>query len=76
MQNIVIKEVRKIIDNQPNGLKGEEWEDNYFAPTNGKSVHVSEVDYVELSKQDLLRFLSYLLLESNDASERRIRNNG
>lgn len=73
MRNIVIFETKKFIKSE-NELLGDEWKGNYFAPTDKKAVHVSEVDYVKLSDDDMLRFLMYLLLERDSAIEYRIRN--
>jgi len=72
LRNLIIIEIKKFIENEKE-LKGEEWEDNYFAPTNKKSIHVSVVDYLSLNDEDLLRFLMYLLLERDRASEFRLK---
>ncbi len=71
MKNLVIFEIKKFIEEE-NGLKGEEWKANYFAPTGEKAMHVSEIKYMELEENDMLRFLMYLLLEREDAINRRI----
>jgi len=73
LRNLIIVEIKKFIENG-NGLTGDEWKDNYFAPTDGKSIHVSEVDYLKLNDKDLLRYLMYLLLERDRAIESKIRN--
>ena len=73
MRNSVIVEIKKFIKND-DGLKGDEWKANYFASTDGKSIHVSEVKYTELEEDDMLRFLMYLLLERDSAIEHRLRN--
>lgn len=73
MRNIVIIETKKFIENE-NELKGDEWKANCFASTGGKYIHVSEVKYMELKEDDMLRFLMYLLLERDRASNYRIKN--
>jgi len=72
MRNIVIFETKKFIKSE-NELLGDEWQDNYFAPTDKKTVHVSEVKYILLDDNDMLRFLMYLLLERDKASDYRIK---
>ena len=72
MRNVVIFETKKFIKSE-NELLGDEWKDNYFAPTDKGAVHVSEVKYILLNDNDMLRFLMYLLLERDSASEYRIR---
>ena len=71
MRNIVIVEIKKFIENE-NGLTGDEWQHNYFQHKDGKTIHVSDVDYVNLDDKYILRFLMYLLLERDRASEYRI----
>jgi hypothetical protein len=73
MRNIVIVETKKFIESE-NNLLGVEWKANYFAPTDEKAIHVSEVKYTELEEDDMLRFLMYLLLERDGAIDSRIRN--
>lgn len=74
LRNLIIIEIKKIIESE-NELKGDEWKDNYFAPTDKKSLHVSDIDYLSLNDDDILRFLMYLLLERDRASEYRIKKN-
>lgn len=74
MRNIVIVEIKKFIENE-DGLLGDEWKVNYFAGSYKKPIHVSEVDYIKLDDDNMLRFLMYLLLERDRASNYRIRNN-
>jgi len=73
MRNLIIFETKKFIESE-DGLKGDEWKANYFAPTDKKAIHVSEVKYLELDDKDMLRFLMYLLLEREDAINYRLRN--
>lgn len=76
MRKLVIKEIKKFIENE-DGLKGDEWKDNYFQCSDDKPnpIHISNVDYMELDDDNALRFLMYLLLERDRASEYRIKNN-
>ena len=74
LKNLIIIEIRKFIKDE-NELKGDEWKDNFFAPTNKVAVRVSKVDYMKLNNSDILRFLMYLLLERDSASDYRIKHN-
>lgn len=71
MRNVVIYEIKKFIKNE-DGLVGDEWKDNYYQNDDGSVTHVSKVDYMKLRDDDTLRFLMYLLLERDRASEYRI----
>jgi len=71
MRNSVLVEIKKFIKDE-NELKGDEWKSNYFQSADVKIVHVSEVDYMKLNDYDTLRFLMYLLLERDRASEYRL----
>jgi hypothetical protein len=64
MENIVKREIHKFINNE-NGLKGNEWKENYFSPIGKSSQHISIININELNQEDLLRFLMYLLLEKD-----------
>jgi len=72
MRNSVIVEIKKFIENE-NGLLGDEWKDNHYQYDDGSTMHISKVDYMKLRDDDMLRFLMYLLLERDRASEYRIK---
>lgn len=70
MRGLVTNEVRQLIDKEQ-GLLGDEWKDIYFA-TSKETLHVSEINYQNLSAEDLLRFLIYLIMNWDGAIDRRI----
>ena len=72
MRGHVINEVRTLIHKE-NGLNGKEWDNTFFAPTDCKGIHVSKIDYKNLSDEDLLRFLVYLVMEWDGAIQRRLK---
>ena len=48
------------------------WQDIYFAPENKKALHVSEINILELSETDLVRFFEFIILNTNDISHKRV----
>lgn len=70
MRGLVINEIRQL-KKKENDFKGVEWKDVNFATTK-ETLHISEINYQDLNDEDLIRFLVFLILNWNDAIERRI----
>jgi len=62
----IVKRLEEIKSVEKGFKNSKWWANNYFAETNKKAIHISEVNFSKLSDKDLVRCFEYIVRNQED----------